>query len=61
MMGTSAPQQLKMAQPENLNFDGMQELQAQPDSLGLCREAKNLGAFQSSDFNGIDLSGTISL
>ncbi len=41
----AGPQQLKMAPPENLNFDAMVELPAQPDSLGLCRAAKAEGSF----------------
>jgi probable biosynthetic protein (TIGR04098 family) len=51
----AGPQQLKMAQPDNLNFDGMTELPEQPDSLGLCRAAKAAGTFQADDFDGVDL------
>jgi probable biosynthetic protein (TIGR04098 family) len=51
----AGPQQLKMAQPENLSFDGIQELPEQPDSLGLCRAAKNAGTFQAEGFDGVDL------
>lgn len=51
----AGPQQLKMAQPENLSFEGMQELPEQPDSLGLCRAAKIAGTFQADDFDGVDL------
>jgi probable biosynthetic protein (TIGR04098 family) len=51
----AGPQQLKMAQPENLSFDGMPELPEQPDSLGLCRAAKIAGTFQAGDFDGVDL------
>jgi probable biosynthetic protein (TIGR04098 family) len=51
----AGPQQLKMAEPENLNFDGMPELPEQPDSLGLCRAAKIAGTFQADDFGGLDL------
>jgi len=51
----AGPQQLKMAQPDNMNFDGLRELPEQPDSLGLCRAAKNAGTFHTEDFDGVDL------
>ncbi len=51
----AGPQQLKMAQPDNLNFDAMRELPEQPDSLGLCRAAKSAGTFHAEGFDGIDL------
>jgi probable biosynthetic protein (TIGR04098 family) len=51
----AGPQQLKMAEPENLNFDAMVELPEQPDSLGLCRAAKIDGTFQAFDLNDADL------
>ncbi len=51
----AGPQQLKMAQPDNLNFDSMVELEEQPDSLGLCRAAKHDGTFQAFDPTHTDL------
>jgi len=53
------PQQLKMSQPENLNFDAMLELPEQPDSLGLCRAAKSEGTFQTFDSNHADLGSRL--
>ncbi len=51
----AGPQQLKMAQPENLNFDAMNELPEQPDSLAMCRAAKNESTFQAFDPSHTDL------
>jgi len=51
----AGPQQLKMAQPDNLDFALLSELPAQPDSLNLCRTAKDSGTFQSADFGDVDL------
>lgn len=45
------PQQLKMAQPENCDFDRIVELTSQPDSLDMCRAAKAEGNFQGPDPN----------
>src|SRR5580704_10114414 len=42
----AGPQQLKMAQPENCDFDRIVELSSQPDSLDLCRAAKAEGTFE---------------
>ena len=53
------PQQLKMAEPENLSFDAMVELPEQPDSLGLCRAAKSAGTFQAFDLNDADLGSRL--
>jgi probable biosynthetic protein (TIGR04098 family) len=47
----AGPQQLKMAQPDNCDFDGILELPSQPDSLDLCRAAKAEGTFQGPDSN----------
>lgn len=50
----AGPQQLKMAQPENLSFESILELPTQPDSLNLCRAARDTGTFQPAhvtDFN----------
>jgi probable biosynthetic protein (TIGR04098 family) len=51
----AGPQQLKMAQPENLSFDRMIELSTQPDSLDLCRAARTAGTFQTFSSNEIDM------
>jgi len=51
----AGPQQLKMAQPENLEFDSIPELPSQPDSLNLCRAAKDAGTFQSEAVGDLDL------
>lgn len=51
----AGPQQLKMSQPENCNFDSIPELPAQPDSLTLCRAAKEVGYFEALNPHGIDL------
>jgi probable biosynthetic protein (TIGR04098 family) len=50
----AGPQQLKMAQPETLSFDKMVELPTQPDSLDLCRTARDTGTFQEVRSTGID-------
>ena len=55
----AGPQQLKMAEPENLNFDSMPELPAQPDSLNLCRAAKAEGTFQQMDSRHADLGSRL--
>lgn len=55
----AGPQQLKMAQPENLNFDSMPELPAQPDSLNLCRAAKADGTFQQMDSSHADIGSRL--
>jgi probable biosynthetic protein (TIGR04098 family) len=55
----AGPQQLKMAQPENLNFDSMPELPAQPDSLNLCRAAKADGTFQQMDSSHTDMGSRL--
>lgn len=47
----AGPQQLKMAQPENCDFDRIIELPSQPDSLDICRAAKATGTFQGPDSN----------
>jgi probable biosynthetic protein (TIGR04098 family) len=49
------PQQLKMSQPENCDFDRITELPAQPDSLTMCRAAKEAGTFQPLEPGGLDL------
>ena len=49
------PQQLKMSQPENCDFDKITELPEQPASLTLCRAAKEAGTFQALSEEGIDL------
>jgi probable biosynthetic protein (TIGR04098 family) len=51
----AGPQQLKMSQPENCDFERIPELPAQPDSLTLCRTAKDAGTFQAMDCDGFDL------
>lgn len=51
----AGPQQLKMAQPDNMDFNEISELPEQPDSLNLCRTAKNDGTFQTADVGDIDL------
>src|SRR5215471_11400249 len=55
----AGPQQLKMAQPDNLDFDGIGELDAQPDSLNMCRAAKDAGTFQSGLTGDVDLGERI--
>jgi probable biosynthetic protein (TIGR04098 family) len=47
----AGPQQLKMAQAENCDFDRIFELLSQPDSLDICRAAKAEGTFQGPDSN----------
>jgi probable biosynthetic protein (TIGR04098 family) len=47
----AGPQQLKMAQPANCNFDLIPELPSQPDSLDMCRTAKAAGTFDGPDAN----------
>jgi probable biosynthetic protein (TIGR04098 family) len=47
----AGPQQLKMAQPDNCNFDQIPELPSQPDSLDMCRAAKAAGIFEGPDAN----------
>lgn len=47
----AGPQQLKMSQPENCDFDRILELPSQPDSLDICRAAKVEGTFQGPDSN----------
>jgi probable biosynthetic protein (TIGR04098 family) len=44
-----------MSQPENLDFSQITELEAQPDSLMLCRAAKEAGTFRALDAVGADL------
>jgi probable biosynthetic protein (TIGR04098 family) len=51
----AGPQQLKMAQPENCDFDAITELESQPESLDFCRAAKEAGTFRPLDDGGIDL------
>lgn len=51
----AGPQQLKMSQPENCDFDPIPELPTQPDSLTLCRNAKEAGCFETVDGRGTDL------
>jgi probable biosynthetic protein (TIGR04098 family) len=47
----AGPQQLKMAQPANCNFEQIPELPSQPDSLDVCRAAKAAGSFEGPDAN----------
>jgi len=47
----AGPQQLKMAQPENCNFEQIPELPSQPDSLDMCRAARAAGTFEGPDTN----------
>lgn len=51
----AGPQQLKMSQPENLDFSQITELNTQPDSLMLCRAAKEAGTFRPLETDGVDL------
>jgi probable biosynthetic protein (TIGR04098 family) len=51
----AGPQQLKIAQPENCDFDRIPELPAQPDSLEMCRGAKADGAFCAPDHQDMNL------
>ena len=51
----AGPQQLKMAQPENCDFDAITELESQPESLDFCRAAKEAGTFRTLEAGGIDL------
>jgi len=51
----AGPQQLKMAQPENCDFDRIPALERQPDSLDACRAAKESGSFRDFDASDIDL------
>jgi probable biosynthetic protein (TIGR04098 family) len=51
----AGPQQLKMAQPENVDMASISELPFQPDSLNLCRAARDTGTFLAGDASDLDL------
>jgi probable biosynthetic protein (TIGR04098 family) len=51
----AGPQQLKMAQPENVEMAALSELSSQPDSLNFCRAARDTGTFLPAEESGADL------
>jgi probable biosynthetic protein (TIGR04098 family) len=51
----AGPQQLKMAQPENVDMAALSELPSQPDSLNFCRAARDTGTFLSPGETETDL------
>src|SRR5215467_13517278 len=43
------PSKLSLAIPENMDFSRIHSREGQPDSLGLCREARSRGTFLEAD------------
>jgi len=49
------PSKLSMSIPANMSFDSIPELETQPDSLTLCRQARSTGAFFQREEDDIDI------
>lgn len=49
------PSKLSMSVPDNMSFEHIPELEAQPDSLMLCRQARPKGAFLAPEPDDVDV------
>jgi probable biosynthetic protein (TIGR04098 family) len=49
------PSKLSMSIPANMSFDAIPELETQPDSLTLCRQARPTGAFLQAEPDDVEV------